>query len=340
MNSAFARHSGLPFVPHPAPDELLGSWLLRVAQFYGLGLTTLLNRLDARPSSNARVEHWFTLGGACLSLDALSSASHLSRTYLAAMAPSACSPRWPKELGACAQCLTHKAQSGNAITWNRDWMSPLATMCSTHGTSLTPVATRTLAGIRHAGDFGVLVQQLSAQQRPEDKPTGASDALWLQDMCTARTAARPPWGRTRPHDLIRIVDVIAREEMAQSDSDSSDLGLPPDRQHGSVTSFTFVLRNGALVGISLPTQLRQRQRVMARVAHVLRLPCEERACCSPWSAASIKRLAWMHNWPDGALAWICPPAAKLVRHQEALQRQFSISPKYFKAYAALLASIR
>ena len=30
INSAFAPHSGLPFVPHPVPDELLGSWLLRV----------------------------------------------------------------------------------------------------------------------------------------------------------------------------------------------------------------------------------------------------------------------------------------------------------------------
>jgi hypothetical protein len=164
MISAFTRHSGLPFVPHPAPDELLGSWLLRVAQLYGLGLTTLLNRLDARPSDNTRVEHWFTLCGASLSLNALSSASHLSRIYLAAMAPCACGPRWPEEPGACARCLKQETESGNAITWNRNWMSPLATMCSTHGTSLSPVATRTLSGIRHAGDFGVLVQQLSEDQ--------------------------------------------------------------------------------------------------------------------------------------------------------------------------------
>jgi hypothetical protein len=27
MNTAAARHTGLPFVPQPAPDELLGSWL-------------------------------------------------------------------------------------------------------------------------------------------------------------------------------------------------------------------------------------------------------------------------------------------------------------------------
>ena len=43
MSTVATRHTGLPFVPQPAPDELLGSWLLRVAQLYGLGLTTLLS---------------------------------------------------------------------------------------------------------------------------------------------------------------------------------------------------------------------------------------------------------------------------------------------------------
>ena len=47
MKATAAQHTGLPFVPQPAPDELLGSWLLRVAQLYGQGLTTLLSRLGA-----------------------------------------------------------------------------------------------------------------------------------------------------------------------------------------------------------------------------------------------------------------------------------------------------
>jgi hypothetical protein len=37
---------------------------------------------------------------------------------------------------------------------------------------------------------------------------------------------------------------------------------------------------------------------------------------------------------------VCPDAAKLVRRQEELQRAFSISPRYFKAYSALIASIQ
>lgn len=81
----------------PGSLSLLGSWLLRVAQLYGLGLTTLLSRLGARPTGDAHVPHWFAIGGASISLDALSTASCLSRVDLAAMAPPSCRPRWPEE---------------------------------------------------------------------------------------------------------------------------------------------------------------------------------------------------------------------------------------------------
>ena len=116
MSTAAARHCGLPFVPQPASDELLGSWLLRVAQLYGLGLTTLLSRLGARPSGDANVSHWFVNGGASISLDALSSASCLSRVDLAAIAPPSCRPGWPEELGACKRCLAAATDAGQPIT--------------------------------------------------------------------------------------------------------------------------------------------------------------------------------------------------------------------------------
>lgn len=341
MSTVAARHTGLPFVPQPAPDELLGSWLLRVAQLYGLGLTTLLSRLGARPAGDAHLPHWFAIGGSTVSLDVLSAATRLPRVNLAAMAPPSCRPRWPEELGACESCLADATDTGQPITWNRAWMSPLAVVCSVHGSWLTPVATRTQAGVRHAADFGGIVQQVAAAQAQlDDEPACAGDARWLQGLCIARTAVRLPWGRTRPHHLIRIVDAVAREVIAASDSGTGTLGLPADRRQGPIKSFALELGNGERVGVSLPTQLRQRQWVMARVAHVLRWPSEERAHFSSWSAASIKRLVSMRRWPDGTLAWICPPAAELVRQQDSLRREFSISPRYFKASAALFASIQ
>ena len=340
MRAAAARHTGLPFVPQPASNELLGSWLLRVAQLYGLGLPTLLSRLGVRPAGDDRLPHWFSLGASTVCLDALSAATRLSRVDLAAMAPPDCRPRWPEELGACATCLAAATEAAQPITWSRTWMSPLAVVCTIHGTWLTPVATRTLAAMRHAGDFGGAVQHVAAEHALLDcEHPCAGDALWLQALCCADTDARLPWGRTRPNDLARIVDAVARAVISASNSDGA-CGPSANRRALVVKDFALEPTTGQRTTTSLPTRLRQRQWVLGRVAHVLRRAPEARMFHSSWPAASVERLASMRDWPEGALARVCPNAAELVRRQEELQREFSISPRYFKAYSALLASIQ
>ncbi|WP_436194482.1 TniQ family protein [Pseudorhodoferax sp. LjRoot39] len=195
MKATAARHTGLPFVPQPGPNELLGSWLLRLAQFYGLGLATLLGRLGALQIGVAHLPQWFSIDASTVSMDALSAATHLLRSDFATMTSSACRPGWPEELGACERCLTDATDAGEPLMWNRKWMSPLATVCSNHTIWLTPVATRTLACVRHAADFGGIVQQVAAAQAQlANEFACAGDAQWLQRRCTARTAVRVPWG--------------------------------------------------------------------------------------------------------------------------------------------------
>ena len=339
--SAAAQHGGLPFVPKPAHDELLGSWLLRLAQLYGLGLATLLSRLGVRPITANRIPHWFALSGASLSLDALSQATRLSRAHLAAMAPPACRPRWPEELGACERCLADAAEAGQPITWRRGWMNPLATVCSVHGVWLTPVPIRALTRVRHAEDFGSLLSPVGATQAlADDGPNDASDALWLQIFCTKQTLAHLPWGRSRPHELIRIVDALAREVICAAKTDGFASMAAADRPVESAKDFVFADVAGQLARMSLPTRLRCRQQVLARVAHVLRRQPVARTFHASWSVASVHRLALVRDWPDGALSWVCPEAAELARREDALRTEFSISPRYFKAYSALLASFQ
>jgi PAS domain-containing protein len=57
-------------------------------------------------------------------------------------------------------------------------MNPLATVCSIHGTWLTPVAMRMLASVRHVEDFGGVVQHVAATQALLDcEPPGDAMAL-------------------------------------------------------------------------------------------------------------------------------------------------------------------
>ena len=332
----------MPWVPRPAPDELLGSWLLRVAQLYGLSLTTLLNRLDARPTRKGGecAQPWFALRSVTLDLDALCAVTHLPQAALMAMAPAACTPRWPEELGACKRCLACAANAGQPITWSRSWMSPLATTCRIHGTWLTPLASRALRRIRNAGDFSKLVQHLAAQPDGfnNDAPC-ADDARWLHESWNAEFDLLLPWGRMRHHELMQVIDSVAREVIFASVSGDGTCEPRIDRQAMFTLNFVLQVSDDQQQVMSLPTRLRPRHGVLGHVAHILRWPLEARTFCSSWSATSVKRLASGREWPEGALAWVCPKAAELVQLDEALRRQLSISPSYFKASAALFASV-
>ena len=118
-------------------------------------------------------------------------------------------------------------------------MNPLATVCSVHGVWLTPVATRTLARVRHAGDFGSLLSPVAATQAlTDDGPDGEADALWLQHLCAKQTIAHLPWGRSQPPELIRIVDALAREVICAAKTDDcahTTAGVP----HEAVKDFVF-----------------------------------------------------------------------------------------------------
>jgi hypothetical protein len=252
------------------------------------------------------------------------------------MAPSTCRPRWPVELGASERCLADATDAAQPITWNRNWMNPLATVCRIHGTWLTPVTTRTLAGVRHAGDFDGVARHLKAAQTLLDRePACAGDALWLQNLCTARTDMHLPWGRSRPQELTRVVIAVAREVISASNLHDSALGVPE-----SGKDFAFETAGALRMGMSLPTRLRHRQGVLGRVAHVLRLAPEAQTFHPSRPAASTRRWASTCDSPEGALAWICPTAAELALQQGELRKEFSISPRYFKGYSAVLASIQ
>ena len=66
----------------------------------------------------------------------------------------------------------------------------------------------------------------------------------------------------------------------------------------------------------------------------------QRAAIQSIAVASVHRLASMRDRPAGALNWLCPRASDLALREDALRSELSISPRYFKAYSALLAAFR
>jgi hypothetical protein len=138
----------------------------------------------------------------------------------------------------------------------------------------------------------------------DDGPDGAADALWSQHFCTKQRLAHVPWGRSRPHDLIRIVDAVAHEVICAAETDDCAPTAAADHPVESVKNFVFADAAGQLARISLPTRLRRRQRVLAKVAHVLRRPPDTRTFHASWSVASVYRLALMHDWPYRAHSWV------------------------------------
>jgi hypothetical protein len=119
-------------------------------------------------------------------------------------------------------------------------MYPLATVCSLHGTWLTPVATRTLVAIRHAGDLHRAVQHVSAEQAlPKWEHPYAGDALWLQALCDTGMDVTLPWGRIRPNAVTWIVGAVARAVMSAPDSDDSACCPSANRRSVAVKDFTF-----------------------------------------------------------------------------------------------------
>ena len=258
MKSTSGLHPGLPHVPPPARDELLGAWLLRVAQPYGLGLPALVARLAPQRAPDARVPHWFVLHGAHVDVASLASALRISVVRLVAMAPPGCRPNWPRELGLCTQCLKQSALAGEPLTWKRSWMHPLATVCAVHRLWLTPVATTALRRIRHADEL----ERRAAYPQPAGGLDGeppialVKDALWLQKRCQQAATVHTPWGSTSPALFIRIASTVAQLMMSAGADQMTHRPISGDAEPAK--SFTLE-GSGRRSHWRLSSRLRERQ---------------------------------------------------------------------------------
>ena len=321
MIVAASRHSSLPFVPAPVPDELLGSWLLRVAEFYGLAMPTFLARIAAWQGPSARVPSWFTLQAESLCLERVTTALQVAPTKLAAMAPLKCRPHPPVELGFCWDCLERAVSSGQSFAWNRRWMHPLSTVCELHKTWLIPIEAAALRRVHRASDLEVLVRGQLRRRQHEPNATLApiDDAAWLQRLCLCRRDMAVPWGTASPIDLCRVINRLSREIHLPGEARQEFFKMPLERCNGQLKDYTVQDRMLMRTAYELPPTLQARQWVAGVVGHVLRHPASKRCMPACWPTDVVNSLATstFAQWPLGSLAWISTEAMDVARRAEA-----------------------
>lgn len=324
---AGSRHPGLPFVPAPGAAESLGSWLLRVAEFYGLLVPTFLARISAWQDSSVRVPAWFMLQPESLRVEQVASALHITPSALDAMAPVKPRPRQPAEFGFCGQCLEEAVSGGQPFGWHRRWTHPLATVCEVHRTWLIPIAEKALRRVRRASDLETLAQGRlpHCHNEPDARIAPVDDAAWLQQLCLRQRDVAVPWGFASPIELCQVINGLTRELHLPGEVRQEFFEMPTSRSHWQLTKYT--VQDGPIAAATylLPTTLRARQWIMGVVGHVLRRSASKRRMPARWPTNVVNSLARaaFEPWPVGALAWISPEAmdASLRLSAEGGQRQ-------------------
>ncbi|CAJ0780676.1 TniQ family protein [Ralstonia chuxiongensis] len=315
MSLPWQRHPGLPVVPPAVVGELLGSWLLRVAQVYGMGLRELLVRLAAlRPANRVSVP-WYKLHQGHLAIDPLASALHRTAESVATMSAPLCDRRWPAELGYCGQCLDEAASVGAPSPWLRRWLHPLALACEKHRTWLEPVTTKHLREIRRVSDIAGLPRKTahwSALQRRRESALIAG-ALWLETLVTDPQEHHPPWGKTDVGQLAKILSSLIHLMMSPAAADMvrHQLGrgsLPDRRQRWACQTFRVDDGLNGIVSLAAPDHLRHRQFVFGLLGCYLRFAPADRAPLKKFTSLIATEIPiWqLARWSPGAARWIAP----------------------------------
>lgn len=208
----------LPVVPRARPGELLGAWLLRLAEFYAVPLTQLWAHMGIAQEKQARC-HWTRMPR--LQHDILRRiADYVQRPIrsIALMQAGCIDTHRPAEFGYCRQCLAADTQYGRPIIWRRHWNNPFATTCPRHRHWLRPIATARLMAVKRYDHLVDLAYALLAEPL-EDRHLDVefdllAGARRLEQALCGRTfdcfAEFESIGLNSARELCRVVNDLAR----------------------------------------------------------------------------------------------------------------------------------
>lgn len=340
-------------MPAALPDELLGAWLLRVADLYGTGLRGLMVRLGAATASAPLAVHWFELRRRGLvDLAALAVALHRPVEELAAMDAPGCQPRWPPQPGFCPQCLANDCDAGRPPTWYRRWMHPAALACAQHHAWLAPVSMQALRAIQNGA---ALADFVAACASTKPMPLAAGEAaliegaLWVEQSLTTAvpTPSDSPFATSGSRTVASVINALLRllAHDGAAGHLAACLGASPLRHSlavGCLPHQTATVRayDGKDCHLNLPAQLQPRQALLGAIGTLLRQPPGERAGLESLPRPLLARLVGcVDGWPLPVIDWVSIEAGRIVRQAARLRARHGVSPRYFQACAALLDAV-
>jgi len=160
-----SRTGTLPLVTPAYENEILGSWLIRVASTYDLSLPSFLTRIGAAREDRRRKQLlWLELDDANTDWEVLAQAVSRRASDLRKMNIVKRSRFIPKEIVLCKACLLQSIREIGSPVWKKDWLHPFAAVCASHHCWLAPIPYLWVRSIRRSERIAEFAHALPDRQ--------------------------------------------------------------------------------------------------------------------------------------------------------------------------------
>ena len=157
--------NALPLIAPAFKNEVLGSWLLRVASTYDLALPSLLTRIGAARHDRRRKQLlWMELNDADTDWEMLAQAVRRDADDLRDMSIARAVRHVPKEVALCETCLLQSVREIGWPVWKKDWLHSFAAVCTIHSCWLIPVPYSNIRGVRRIERLTEILMDRPEQQ--------------------------------------------------------------------------------------------------------------------------------------------------------------------------------
>ena len=232
-------------------------------------------------------------------------------------------------------------------------MHPLALACARHHGWLVPIPMQALRAIRNGAVLSDFVAaRISADYTPLTAAEAAlvESALWVEQSLTAGIPipSASPLAATDSTVAALVINTLLAllTDECAAGYVATCLGESPLRHNFAAERMPYRIltvraHDGKDCHVNVPDRLQPRQALLGVIGTLLRQPASDREV---HSSLTKPMLAWLlgriGGWPLSVIDWLSDEAGQFVREAAELRARYDVSPRYFRAYAALLSTFK